>query len=513
MAIVVPIVTTFEPAGLNRSIREIEKASGGWAKAGRTMESLAVPAAAIGVGLAAGAKSAADAASALGESTNAVGAVFGKASDKITAFGATSAKSVGLSQRAFQELATSTGSLLQNFGYSASEAGAATIELSTRAADMASVFNTDVATAMEAINAGLRGESEPLRKFGVNLNDATLKAKALEMGLYSGKGALSDNAKAAAAQAVIMEQSAKTAGDFARTSDGAANSQRIATASAEDLAAGLGKSLLPAWTAVLRVATSIVGVLAANQGATKVLVAVIATLVGIVLATNAAMKVWEAGSLLTAAASKVLGSSVLSQTASWVGNTAGIVANRIASAAARAASVAMTAAQWALNAALTANPIGLVVAAIALLIGGLVLAYKKSDTFRDIVDSLGRVLRTVLGSAISGVSGAIGGLVDWMRDAWNWAGRLADKIGALASKLNPLKSAGSVIGSLFGRAAMSAPTVGSVPSITRAGGSRTVAVPSSAPSVSLTDEQAYRALVQLLTRGDTRNGRPAMVVP
>jgi hypothetical protein len=49
------------------------------------------------------------------------------------------------------------------------------------------------------------------------------------------------------------------------------------------------------------------------------------------------------------------------------------------------ATKAYTGAQWLLNAALTANPIGLVVAALVLLGVGLVVAYKKSETFRRIV--------------------------------------------------------------------------------------------------------------------------------
>lgn len=50
------------------------------------------------------------------------------------------------------------------------------------------------------------------------------------------------------------------------------------------------------------------------------------------------------------------------------------------------ATKAWTAVQWALNAAMSANPIGLVVVAIAALVAGLVIAYKKSETFRNIVD-------------------------------------------------------------------------------------------------------------------------------
>ncbi|MBD3748952.1 MAG: hypothetical protein IE931_05605 [Sphingobacteriales bacterium] len=48
----------------------------------------------------------------------------------------------------------------------------------------------------------------------------------------------------------------------------------------------------------------------------------------------------------------------------------------------------VTAAQWALNVAMEANPIGLIVAGIGLLIGGLVIAYKKSETFRASIQGI-----------------------------------------------------------------------------------------------------------------------------
>lgn len=48
----------------------------------------------------------------------------------------------------------------------------------------------------------------------------------------------------------------------------------------------------------------------------------------------------------------------------------------------------MTAAQWLLNAAMNANPISLIVIAIVGLITALVLLYKKSETFREIVNNL-----------------------------------------------------------------------------------------------------------------------------
>jgi phage-related minor tail protein len=83
---------------------------------------------------------------------------------------------------------------------------------------------------------------------------------------------------------------------------------------------------------------------------------------------------------------------------------------------ASAAAKAYTAVQWLLNTALSANPIGLVVIALAALAAGLVLAYKHSETFRNIVDgAMGKVK-----GAVQEVDIAFGKLKDEAFRAWDW---------------------------------------------------------------------------------------------
>jgi len=185
-------------------------------------------------------------ASDLAESINAVNVVFEDGADVIKAYGESAATTVGLSNREFNQLATVTGAFLTNLGYNSAEAADETIVLTERAADLASVFNTDVSTALQAIQSGLKGEFNPLEQFGVKMNAAAIEAKALEMGLADQTGAISDAAKAQAALALFMEQTDKVAGDFTNTSDGMANSQRQLGAMWEDLKAQIGAGLLPA---------------------------------------------------------------------------------------------------------------------------------------------------------------------------------------------------------------------------------------------------------------------------
>ena len=78
---------------------------------------------------------------------------------------------------------------------------------------------------------GLRtvvGESEPIRNYGVLLDDATLRQEAFALGITkTTKDALTPQQKVLAAQSAIFKQTTDAQGDFARTSDSAANAQRI----------------------------------------------------------------------------------------------------------------------------------------------------------------------------------------------------------------------------------------------------------------------------------------------
>jgi hypothetical protein len=190
-------------------------------------------------------KSSAEAASSLGESMNAVSKVFGTGSAKINEFGQDSAKAVGLSTRAFNEMATTLGAGLRNAGLTVDQTADKTIALTKRASDMASVFNTDVSEALQAIQAGLRGEADPLERFGVGLSAAAVQSRALADSGKASAAELSNQEMALARINIIMDQTASSAGDFAQTSNGLANAQRIATAQIENAQAKIGQGLLP----------------------------------------------------------------------------------------------------------------------------------------------------------------------------------------------------------------------------------------------------------------------------
>jgi hypothetical protein len=203
------------------------------------------------VGAAAGAmaikvgKEAVQAASDLAESTSKVGVIFGNVSEEITKFAAQAASSLGQTRIQAQNAASTFATFGKAAGLSGKDLSNFSIEFVKLASDIASFNNTSVDQAINALGAALRGESEPIRAYGVLLNDATLKAKAMEMGLYDGKGALDAQTKVLAAHQVVLAQTRDAQGDFARTADGMANSQKILTARLEEAKITLGEALLP----------------------------------------------------------------------------------------------------------------------------------------------------------------------------------------------------------------------------------------------------------------------------
>lgn len=108
------------------------------------------------------------------------------------------------------------------------------------------------------------------------------------------------------------------------------------------------------------------------------------------------------GALLPAL--KGLSKSSIGAAASLAKQTTATITAKAVQVTTAAATKAWAAAQWLINAALTANPIGLVIAAIALLVAGLIYAYKKSDTFRKVVNGAFGAVRDLAVSVFGWIS-------------------------------------------------------------------------------------------------------------
>lgn len=240
MTVVIPIVSEFQGKGFKQAETSTEKLT-------KSLKRLAVS---LGVALSTRkivqfGKASVLAASDLEEAVSKASVVFGRGSAQIEEFGRTSATALGISSAAAIEAAGTYGNLLQAFGIGQTQAQGMSTTLVQLAADMASFNNTPIDQAITALRSGLSGETEPLKRYGVALQDVRLKTEALRLGLIkSTKEALTPGAKAQAAYELILKDTVLAQGDFARTSSGVANSLKILAASATNAQTIIGTKLI-----------------------------------------------------------------------------------------------------------------------------------------------------------------------------------------------------------------------------------------------------------------------------
>ena len=185
-------------------------------------------------------------ASDLEESLSKVGVVFKQNAGEIEDWSKDSVQALGLPQAEALEAVGTFGNLFTSMGVgidTATDLSQSTVQL---ASDLASFNNIDLSQAQNALRSGLSGETEPLKRLGIVINQAAIEAKALELGLVGVGEEIDSAAKAQATYALIMEKSANAQGDFERTSDGLANQLRILEAQATETKGAFGVGFLNA---------------------------------------------------------------------------------------------------------------------------------------------------------------------------------------------------------------------------------------------------------------------------
>lgn len=202
-----------------------------------------------------------DAASNLAESQAKVDQVFTDSADSIHAWAAGSAQDFGLSSQAALEAAGTFGNFIQALGNTEAEANTMSRSLVELAADLASFNNMDINEVIVSLRSGLSGEAEPMRRLGVSISATRVEANILAKGIARTRAEITDAMKVAERYAIIMEDTTKAQGDFDRTSDGLANTQRRLNAELENLSAKLGSILIGPATGFVEFLSSVATVI------------------------------------------------------------------------------------------------------------------------------------------------------------------------------------------------------------------------------------------------------------
>lgn len=195
----------------------------------------------------------------LNESTSKAEVVFGQFADTVFDFTENAPIQLGQTQQAAIDAAGSLGNLFLSTGLSQEAAAQMSIDIVQLGTDLASFNDLTVDESLLKLRSGLVGETEPLRTVGVLLSEAAVQAKAFELGLGGATGKLTEGEKVQARYALILEQTSTAQGDFARTSEGIANSQRTVQALFGELQTKIGEGLAPAYKQLIDLAPDVIG--------------------------------------------------------------------------------------------------------------------------------------------------------------------------------------------------------------------------------------------------------------
>ena len=201
--------------------------------------------AAAGAGLAIGGalKDGIKGASDLEQSIGGVQAVFKQFSGQIESASKTAATNLGLTRNSYNELATTLGAGLKNKGIA--DFAGQTQKLIGLGADLAAQFGGSTQEAVEAISSLMRGETDPIERYGVAINETAINAELAARGQDKLKGAALEQAKAQARVDLLFRQTRDAQGAFARESDTFAGKQQRAAAQWDDLKTKIGSAFLP----------------------------------------------------------------------------------------------------------------------------------------------------------------------------------------------------------------------------------------------------------------------------
>lgn len=204
-------------------------------------------------------KSAIDLSSDLTEVQNVVDVTFGEYASLVEDMSKTSITDFGMSELTVKEVSSRFQAMGTAMGFTQGKMADMSIELTKLTADMASFYNMkqeDVAQDLESI---FTGQTRPLRTYGLDLTEATLKEWAMSQGINANMDAMSQMEKTMLRYRYVLANTGAAQGDFARTSDTWANQTRILQQNIESLSATIGRTFINALKPVVKGLNIVIG--------------------------------------------------------------------------------------------------------------------------------------------------------------------------------------------------------------------------------------------------------------
>lgn len=203
-----------------------------------------------GAGIVSFLQGAIDKASDLNETVSKSKSIFGEQQAAMQQWSQGAAQAMGLSSQKALDAATSFGDMFRQLGDSAPVAASTSQQVVQLASDLGSFNNLETGDVIDRLSASFRGEFDSLQAIIPNINAARVEQEALTATGKDSASALTQQEKAHATLAIVLKDSSRAQGDFAKTASGAANTAKRNAAAMDDLKAKVGSGLLSAYQAL-----------------------------------------------------------------------------------------------------------------------------------------------------------------------------------------------------------------------------------------------------------------------
>ena len=189
-------------------------------------------------------KDAIDISSQLTEVQNVVDVTFGKYSDLVDKMSESSINQFGMSELSVKKISSTFQAMGTAMGFAQGEMADMSIELTKLAADMASFYNVEQKDVADDLASIFTGSTRPLRQYGIDLTQATLKEWALSEGMNANIESMTQAEKSMLRYQYVLAHTGAAQGDFARTADTWANQTRILIQNFQQLGAIIGGTFI-----------------------------------------------------------------------------------------------------------------------------------------------------------------------------------------------------------------------------------------------------------------------------
>ena len=356
MAVSLPIVSEFDGKGISKAIAEFKQLETTGEKAQFALKKAAIPATAALAGLAAGLGSAAKAAMEDAAAQDQLAGVLKRSGMATDDQIAINEKLLSVMSRS---AAVADDDLRPALATLVQSTGSLEYsqELLTAALDISASTGKDLTTVTDALSKAYNGNMKGLKALDASLIPLIADGQSFDD--------------------VMITLAASTGGaaaDAANTAAGQMKNFGIQMAEAKE---SIGAALLPAVEKLLGILMPLATMAQENTTAFLIVAGAIGAVAAAVLIANTAMKVYKAGVIL------------------------------------------VTAAQTAFNFVMAANPIVLVVLAIMALVAALVLAYNKSEAFRNMVNGLFDAIKTGVTASVDFIKGYLNTVLGFYKAIFN----------------------------------------------------------------------------------------------